>query len=215
MRIDEPPWTVGLPRMSFHEDLPGPVSIVPGQLAPDYIRLRALGLRRACSICGYPMSPDRPVYRMWTCEPPPDQTVFRMGGMSPMHRSCAIYSALSCPHLRHAEARGHYSEPRGEMTILGFRRYGLIFKDDGPPEIDGWGYLDYCDLIPCGESWRELVPAYEQALADDHIDTSYRLHWTGGTPDDDARLAECAREDEATVERMRALIPPPPSLMFI
>jgi hypothetical protein len=126
-----------------------------------------------------------------------------------MHRSCALYSAISCPWLKSSRSRGRRSDVvrSDDMIIRGLARHGAVFTDAGPlldtfsanaAPLLVYGYVDPVEVIPCG-SWRDLLPAYEAAVAAESIDTATRLHWG---PDDDDRLADCARADETTLTRL-------------
>lgn len=199
---EQPPWMDYLSRMPApYNLLPNPAANWRHMVMVDPVRERALALRRRCGICGYVLFRDRPVYRHL----PPDQQaldgVFMAPGASPMHRACAIYAAIVCPWLKTRRSRGRRSGLiRGEMVIAGFESYGVVMHTPEHPTFLTYGYVDPVDVIPCGSGWKDLLPEYEKALTDEKIDTA-PLYWTDGA-EDQARLAECARMDEMTLNEL-------------
>jgi hypothetical protein len=196
---EQPPWTDDLSRM------PAPYNLLPNPAANwrhivmvDPVREKALALRRRCGVCGYVLFRDRPVYRHLPPDQPPLGTVFLAPGVSPMHRSCAIYSAIVCPWLKSPRSRGRRTGLlRGEMLIAGFQRYGVAMHTPEHPTFLTYGYVDPVEVIACGSDWNDLLPEYEKALTDEKIDAD-RLYWTDGV-EDQARLAEYARMDETVL----------------
>jgi hypothetical protein len=84
--------------------------------------------------------------------------------------------------------------------VVGFERYGIFFDDPYWGEQANFAYLNEMYRVPFSES-RELVPLYEQALADENIDTSTRLYWDETNADS---LAELKRVDAPWLEATRA-----------
>ena len=135
----------------------------------------------------------------------------------PMHRSCAVYSTLVCPFMKYETSRHRIPEykggTRGEAGIFGFRQYGVAFFTEpvnrglGATTLRAWGYLDPVERAPFA-SWKETLPLYGGALADDAkvIDTSTRWDWSD-SPAHERHLKEIARHDEAQLRllRMRAM----------
>jgi hypothetical protein len=82
-----------------------------------------------------------------------------------------------------------------------------VFTDEPTPEFLTYGYVQAAATIPCGDSWRDFLPAYEQSLADDAVDVRTRLVWSDS--DEDAQdLAECARQDEITLAELSEVAAP-------
>ncbi|MGA9490599.1 MAG: hypothetical protein WBV80_10160 [Mycobacterium sp.] len=119
----------------------------------------------------------------------------------PMHKSCALYSALVCPFFKYPTSRERRPDAhglRGEAAVLVFNGYGEAYF----PEPTRFGtyvefaYSELVERIPFGRS-RDLLPLYDAAVAEDAevIDTSTRLYW-GGSPADQQRLRECKEVDD-------------------
>ncbi|OBH28061.1 hypothetical protein A5692_23525 [Mycobacterium sp. E342] len=193
----------------------------PGQTGGDQRRYLALEMRGRCSMCGISMPRGKPVYGIFNCaegrdalseaEKHPGGVYVRFSHPGSMHRSCAIYSAMVCPYLRHRRARRHRLRPweirRGRAEVLGFDHRGIGFFTETPTNASdnrAWAYFGLAESIPYG-SWRELWPLYDDAIAADGkiIDYSSRLHWTD-SQEDQNRLAYLSSVDRATVARMRA-----------
>lgn len=125
-----------------------------------------------------------PVYRVWVDgvarnSYPGD--VWTSTGIGPLHKSCAIYSAIHCPYMKYPTSvrRLQDGSPRGHAIITGHRRHGLYFHSE---PISGWAghawshcYVDAVESIHF-ETWRDLIPAYEDAITE-KVDVSTRLFW--------------------------------------
>jgi hypothetical protein len=98
---------------------------------------------------------------------------------------------------------------RGEAMIVGFRQYGVAFFTEPVNRGLGlttrrlWGYLDPVERVPF-ESWKETLPLYEGALADDAkvIDTSTRWEWSD-SPAHERHLKETADHDDRHLRLLR------------
>src|SRR5581483_9936024 len=87
----------------------------------------------------------------------------------PMHRACALYSAVVCPFFRVATARRKASDRdpkpmRGDAAVVGFRHYGIFFTLDAHRIYENanawlWGYWQCVEWVPFGVS-KELLPLY-------------------------------------------------------
>jgi hypothetical protein len=66
-----------------------------------------------------------------------------------------------------------------------------------------FGYYAQAERSPY-DSFRDLLPAYEEAIAADakEIDTSTRLYWTDSASDVQ-RLEECKKQDDYTIAAKR------------
>jgi hypothetical protein len=198
-----PPWTAGLPRLRLrperprrYECLPTPAMAYTGDTTRDWRRALVLGLRRRCSICGCALG--APVYSV-LMEFPQDSWLARPDGIwlstrhpGAMHRSCAFFSALVCPILRHAKSRTRLQTQmtqyrRGRAAIVGFTDYRALPLNDGLSL--GVLYRDLAEFIEF-DSAAELVPLYNDVVAADApvIDQSTRLYWRDDRPFDMARL---------------------------
>lgn len=210
--IPEPEWVQALPRMAAHgkrfAHLPIPAQCYPCPVTPDPARRLALGLRRRCAICGTKLGTG-PVYNIWNSgedlswEKHPGG-VFTNHSPGPMHKSCAVFSALSCPYLRHPTSRARKTTPRGEAAVMGFHQYGIAFFTEPTTPFGTlwlWGYTGPAEHTPF-VSARELLPAYDQAICADAqvIDLPSRLYWLA---DNDPRLKACAQSDEVRLKMLR------------
>ncbi|OBK98036.1 hypothetical protein A5652_06985 [Mycobacterium sp. 1165178.9] len=89
-----------------------------------------------------------------------------------------------CPYLKHVEG----------LTVQGFGRHGVVLADAQPPQdFLSFGYIDPVDETPCDS---KLLTAYEQAVAEDNIDTSSWLHWMDDRPAEMKQLAALAHADK-------------------
>jgi hypothetical protein len=214
--IVEPPWTVDLPRLSDRpphdsgrkwrghgELLPCLPCAIPGGTRGDPVRNWALALRRRCSVCGCTMRGQFCSIMRWQDELPGG--VFTTWIPGPMHRSCALYSALVCPFFKYPTSRERRPNVphalRGDAAVLVFNGYGSAYF----PEPTRWGthhlfaYAELVERIPFGNS-RDLLPLYNEAVAADAagIDLGTRLYW-GDSPADQQRLKECKEVDDVKI----------------
>lgn len=218
-RLTEPPWTRDLPRLERDgfQRLPSPASSFDSRTYPDPVRSLALGVRRRCSLCGCSI-PDLAWHVL--CETPAEHHwelhpggVYTSPGEGPFHQSCAIFTAASCPFLRHKTSRRKNTIPlgsvRGDAAIVAFRRYGLAFfskpwPDDWqrrPGFSPLWAYVEPVDTTRYATP-KDLASHYYRALSDDAkiIDESTRVYFSHA---DNARLSECARRDNLVVAAMK------------
>lgn len=160
----------------------------------------ALGMRRACAVCGFAMPKGNNVYRAFAQSDAAHMRQFErershdLGG--PLHLSCVLYSAMACPYMRERGSRlGKASEinpgaRRGtRAAIMGFRDFGIMLyaephtflAADAPPPH--FAYLDLSEDIGYRDG-AELSDRYEAAVAADQalIDMSTpRDYWTDET----------------------------------
>jgi len=219
----EPPWIEALPRLSDRpprdpgrkwrghgELLPCLPCAIPGGTQGDPVRNWALALRRRCSVCGCGMRGpfcNMTITRRQNEWPGGVYTTTIPG---PMHKSCALYSALVCPFFKYPTSRERRSDThalRGDAAVLVFNGYGEAFF----AEPTWWGayhafaYSELVERIPFGPSRRDLLPLYEAAVVEDAkvIDTSTALYW-GRSAADQQRLAECKEADDVyLLEKLR------------
>jgi hypothetical protein len=221
--IVEPPWIEALPRLSDRpphasgrkwrghgELLPCLPCAIPGGTQGDPVRNWALALRRRCSVCGCTM--DGPFCNMTTTRQQTEWPggVFTTWIPGPMHKSCALYSALVCPFFKYPtsrERRPQHHALRGDAAVLGFDGYGQAYF----AEPTQWGvyhlfaYAELVERIPFGHSRRDLLALYDDAVAADAagIDLGTRLYW-GDSPADQQRLMECKEADDVyLLEKLR------------
>jgi hypothetical protein len=209
----------GLPSIyAPYDDLPIPASSTTahGTTSNDPARELALGLRRACSMCGYAMPAGHPVYNVFTTSPQQhlhaeyDGGVFTHPSPGPMHASCAAYSTMACPFLKYRQSRRRSARQvmRGKAEIVGFGNYGLVFftEPNRRGELRNWAYFGQCEGIPY-VSWKDVAAMYDEMVAADAkiIDTKLRLYWTNSAPDR-ARLMQCARIDHVRLLQLRGSI---------
>jgi hypothetical protein len=211
----EPPWIEALPRLADRpphdsgrpwrghgELLPCLPCAIPGGTRGDPVRNWALALRRRCSVCGCTM--NGPFCSIMRWEDEWESGVFTNWIPGPMHKSCAIYSAVSCPFFRYPtsrERRPGAHALRGEAKILAFHGYGSAYF----AETQRWGtyhlfaYSELVERIPFGNS-RDLLPLFNEAVAADaaRIDLGTRLYW-GDSAADQQRLMECKEVDDAKI----------------
>lgn len=195
-----PPWIENLPRDSRGFPVPaeaGWVSDEPilSKVATD--RKVALGMRRACAVCGYRLSRDQLVYRAFAQADAAHMRQFERerandaGG--PLHLSCILYSAMACPYLREKRARLRKDNEinpgsrRGTLAaIMGFRDFGLmIYKKPHQfldPDVPAplFAYLGLVEDIRYRDG-SELQDQYDSAVESDAltIDLDQEpMYWT-------------------------------------
>jgi len=217
-----PPWIEDLPRDSRGYPVPAEAGWQDGHpllkvVATD--RKVALGMRRACAVCGYQIPKGATVYRAWAQGDAAHMRMYEreqshdMGG--PLHYSCIIYSTMACPYLREKRSRlGKDSKVnpgarRGSLAaVMGFRDFGILvyaqphqfLHDDAPPPQ--FAYLGLVDDIPYRDG-EEIANRYAEAVESDSqiIETSRpRLYWTD-REDDLKALATTLRSDFRTLEK--------------
>lgn len=216
----EPPWLASLPRLSTgspqffgangrparYRELPSIPASFPGDTAGDSVRALALAIRRRCAICGCSLPTER-VYHLWYQGPSWEEWP---GGVwthyipGPMHKSCAIYSAMACPWLQYPNSKTKYRQDRekvkrGQAAIVEFGQYGIAFFEKGTHDTWAFGYYDDTEWVRYG-TYKELRPWYVEAVAADAklIDCATRLYWA-----DNTGLTECSRRDKPTLVRLR------------
>jgi hypothetical protein len=219
---DAPLWLEGLP----HDERGYPVPAEAGWVSGDPVlakvdiqRKVALGLRRACAICGYQMRKRNLVYRAFGQGDAEDirtnEREVAVEPAGPAHRSCMLYSAIACPHLRSPTARlGRDSvfEPgavRGaSAAVMGFRDYGLLIYGKPHPLLSPnfsqpqFALLDLeTDIVyEHGDSLQDqLAEAVEADAA--LINTSKRRLYWSGTADDVADLNATSKMDIQTIHK--------------
>ncbi len=96
-----------------------------------------LARQRACAVCGFPIPAEATVYRAFAQA---DAAKIRLANPSwwgdpsgPLHRSCILYSAMTCPYLREKTARlgtdsgVNPGAPRGALAaVMGFRGVTML-----------------------------------------------------------------------------------------
>jgi hypothetical protein len=195
-----------LPRMTDHPRLVSMADNVwdCGKVygAVDSARSFALGLRRRCYMCGYPLS--TPGYLIVTEGGVADGGLshrFYPGGLyaqglGPIHRSCALYGAIVCPSLRYKKSRrARDNAKRGRAVLVGFSNYGnLVPPGDEPLCFGFFGVAGEYELTNLADTEARYAAAVE---ADAKLDfmSSPRLYWTD-SPDDLQRLGAMLEEDE-------------------
>lgn len=179
----------------------------------------ALGMRRGCGVCGYPLAEGKPVYRAFAQGDAAHMRMYERershDPSGPLHLSCVLYSAMVCPYLRETKARlSKASEinPGGRRgtraAVMGFEDYGLMvyrghhrLLDPAFP-VPMFAYLSLSEDIPYREG-AELAERYAAAVAEDAlvIDTSRpRLYWRD-QPADLANLQGMLRADSEKLNR--------------
>jgi hypothetical protein len=154
------------------EALPNPLSNHPGEVRTDWRKMRTLAPRRRCSVCGCAL---RTAWRPFATDDAGDDGVYVSGGVAPMHRSCALFSALTCPWLSTATSRGRrFHRLRGAMTIRGFAQWGDACPIRDPSlEALEYVYFDEIEAIDCGASWHDID--VDSADLHEDVDVSTRL----------------------------------------
>lgn len=193
------PWIADLPRDARGFPVPAEAGWDDGKPILSKVateRKVALGMRRACAVCGYEMPKGTTVYRAFAQSDAAHmrqwerQRSHDLGG--PLHLSCILFSAMACPYLREKNSRlGKESminpgERRGtRAAVMGFKDFGLLiyaaphaFLDPTKPPPH-FAYLNLVEDIGYRDG-RELADRYDAALKSDAeiIDTSRdRLFW--------------------------------------
>lgn len=159
-------------------------------------RKLALGMRRACAVCGRQLRPGRPVYRAFSQA---DAAQIRMNEVrfshdsgGPGHLSCMLYATHACPYLATPTSRlGKESKvnPGGRRgsraAVLGFQDFRLLLHEPTGPyfsltDLDPqFGYLELVDDMPY-RTPDELIARYQAALEDDAYCANVRgAYWQG------------------------------------
>lgn len=216
-----PPWIADLPRMAY-QDLPALAQLpwesgqpVVGDLCGQ--RATTLSYRSRCHLCGYPLGPR--VYVIFT--EPANGYQFPgplFSGKAQLHRSCALYSAIVCPHLRHSTSIVKRHRPdrtlrviRGQACVAEFNKQGVFYppspwlpKEAFPMPTRIWvGYFDLGEVLPLDE----CAARYDAAVAADaelNFTAAARLYWTD-SPGDQQRLAVMYQR---AGQRVRAALTP-------
>ncbi|KXF57190.1 hypothetical protein AXA44_30875 [Rhodococcus sp. SC4] len=170
-------------------------------------------------MCGYAMPKGSIVYRAFSQG---DGAVIRRqererasDPSGPLHRSCILYSAMVCPHLREKTARiakDSDINPGGRRgtraAVMGFQDFGLLIAakqhrllDPAVPDPN-FIYLALVDDIPYQDG-EELLGRYEEAVAADStiIDTTQSRHYWTDNADDERQLARALKTDAKTFNR--------------
>ncbi|MBC2644998.1 hypothetical protein [Rhodococcus sp. 3A] len=216
------PWIEDLPRDERGFVVPAEAGWQDGKPILSKVstsRKVALGMRRACAVCGYPMPKGTTVYRAFAQA---DAAHMRQhereraqDPSGPLHYSCILYSAMVCPHLREKNARMSKDSDinpggrRGTLAaIMGFRDFGLMvyaqphqFLDPAVPEPN-FIYLEMLEDITYRDG-EELRGRYEDAVDADSvlIDTKRaRVFWTDDASDEKA-LGRALKDDFKALNR--------------
>lgn len=195
---DPPPWMADLPRPRHErarvfERHPAFAACqwVDGKpiLSLDLRKLRILGIRGRCWLCGYPVLGTG--YVVVTQEDVTDRYGdLHTEGSGPVHLSCALYSVSACPFLRYGKSRRRITGDayRGDLSIHGFHDCAVVFPPD-PDIFVCFGYSNPAETITVS-SQAQVADLYEQALEADAakgFTASPRLYWSDA-PDDMQRL---------------------------
>jgi hypothetical protein len=158
-------------------------------LSLDLRKLRILGIRGRCWLCGYPV-----VGTGFVVVKEEDVTD-RYGdlhtqGSGPVHRSCALFSVAVCPFLKYPQSRRRITGTglRGTASIKGFSQYAVVFPPD-PTVFMSFGFYAPTETIAI-RNQTQVAELYERALNADaatNFTATPRLYWTDG-PDDTHRL---------------------------
>jgi hypothetical protein len=200
MRLPTPPtWMADLPRPRHerarvfeHHPAFAACQWVSGRpiLSLDLRKLRILGVRGRCWLCGY--SVVGPGYVVVTEEDVTDRHFVDLHtqGSGPIHLSCALYAVATCPFLRYGKSRRRITGDsyRGEASIRGFNDYGVFFPPD-PNIFCCFGYFDPTETIGITNQ-AQVAELYEKAVSDDaatNFTAAPRLYWSDA-PDDSRRL---------------------------
>lgn len=220
--VDPAPWIEDLPRNERGFVVPAEAGWHEGRAILSKVatdRKVALGMRRGCGVCGYPLAEGKPVYRAFAQGDAAQMRGYERershDSSGPLHLSCVLYSAMVCPYLREKNARlSKTSEinPGGRRgglaAVMGFEDYGLMVYPgqhrllDAAFPVPAFAYLTLCEDIPYREGV-ELADRYAAAVVEDEvlIDTSRpRLYWTD-QPTDLAKLQGALRADTKRLNR--------------
>lgn len=211
------PWIDGLPRDVRGFVVPAEAGWKDGtpvlaKVGQD--RKVALGMRRACGVCGFVMPKGRAVYRAFAQV---DAAHIRLhereqahDDSGPLHLSCVLYSAMVCPYLRERTARMSKTgiNPGGRRgtraAVIGFAGFGLLVPmhmyKSSQPAMPKFAYVQMVEDIPYVDG-ADLADHYEAAVRSDRnfIDMSVpRMFWTGEEPPD---LKRALRADVQAISR--------------
>lgn len=205
--VEAPPWIASLPR--DRRGFPAPAEAGwtadgPALASLDQGRKTALGMKRACAVCGRWLEPGRPVYRAFAQA---DAAQIRLherelthdeGG--PGHLSCMLYATYACPYLAHPTARLGKDSAVNPGAARGTRPAVLGFTDfrlglHSPPDPSGllalhdfdptFGYLELVDDLPYRQP-EDLISRYQAAVEADAYCAAWPAnYWTHATPDPD------------------------------
>lgn len=220
LTLPEPaPWIEGLPRDSRGFVVPAEAGWENGtpilaKVGQD--RKVALGMRRACAVCGYEMPRGSHVYRAFAQG---DAAEIRMNERDrsedpsgPLHLSCILYSSMVCPYLRERTSRLAKSSdvnPGGRRgtraAIMGFKNFGIMMPAWNHQFLDPAPHFAYLKLIEdIGyKDGGELADRYAAAVEADAaiIDVAKpRLFWTSDEQDQ-RNLGRALKADFATISR--------------
>lgn len=216
-----PPWIDALPRDARGFPVPAESGWENGKpllAVTDVKRKVALGMRRACSVCGYRMPAGRHVYRAFGHADAADiratEREVAVGRAGPAHRSCMVYSAMVCPFLRGPNAKlgaGKFEirAARGaDAAVMGFEDFGLLIYGRRHPllaashPVPQFTYLNLADDFAYQDGGT-LQGSLDDAVESDAalIECSApRLFWTDG-PADAADLTALSDIDIRTIAR--------------
>jgi hypothetical protein len=196
-------WIDGLPRDSRGFVVPAEAGWQVGKpiLAKvDQDRKVALGMQRACAVCGYEMPKGTKVYRAFAqldaAQIRGYQRDLAHEHSGPVHLSCILYSTMVCPYLRERTSRlakDNDFNPGGRRgtraAVMGFDNYGLMIPIwQGPRRSNPGTHFAYLKLVDdIGyRDGAELTNRYIAAVRSDAeiIDTTRnRLFWTDADQD--------------------------------
>ena len=219
------PWLEGLPKDHRGFPVPAEAGWEKGRPVIDKVatdRKVALGMRRACAVCGFLMPQGTTVYRAWAQGDAAHMRQFEREYANdlagPLHLSCILFSAMACPYLREKQSRlGKASliNPGGRRgtraAVMGFANFGLLipahahaFLDPAEPPPH-FTYIELVDDIPYRDG-AELADRYEAAIDADAelIDvTAPRFYWSD-TDGDLRSLASSLKKDHGRLVRSQA-----------
>lgn len=181
-----PPQVQQLPR--DHRGYPVPAESAWSEGLPDlghqdYRRIGMLVSHNRCIVCGCSMVPGRRRYRLFIADEA--ATILAEGGKcigysGAGHKSCMLYSGLTCPFFASSGARRTTPElkgiPRGDRAvIMGFEKV-VLGLDEGPE-----GLFEIWFSGACEEIWfsrpEELVPLLVQETLLNPVDLSTQMFW--------------------------------------
>ncbi|BCZ24857.1 hypothetical protein MYSE111917_16600 [Mycobacterium senriense] len=210
-----PPWLADMPRLDEFPNLVAPADTDWKSGKPlkgaDIRRSEALGMRRCCEVCGYPI-PGR-VYTVVAEGGSTDSHFLYPGGLyaqlvGPVHRSCAFYAVIACPYLKYRTARRKLSDhaARGAAMIVGFNNYGR-FQPPGHTDVC-FGYFGIAEEIPFN-TYNDIAANYDDAVAADanlRFTTAPRLYWTDSPADQQRLDATLAADTAETTARLHEAV---------
>lgn len=193
--VPEPPWTKGNPRLGRWSELGGPRATgsqkLPtpacsrGGMEFDSLRSKALSNRRLCSLCGCGIA--GPVYYVFIENASGELKDWVKSELGPLHKSCSLFTAQTCPFLRDIPAR-----------VVGFKRYTRTVHDGSTY----FKFYEPVETIPYTKA-SELTLSYRQSIVADAetIDYTTRKYWLDSDMPD---LRKCAFVDKKQTQHPAA-----------